>query len=37
LVVPKPIEFRMLIEKTDEEIEHLGTMWTFAEVKKRFF
>ncbi len=32
-----PIECRMLIEKIHEEIGHFGAMWTFAEVKKRFF
>ncbi len=37
LVVPRPIERRMLIDKIHEEIGHFGEMRTLAEVKKRFF
>jgi hypothetical protein len=37
MVVPKHVEHKMLIEKIHEEIGHFGAMWTFAEVKKRFF
>ncbi len=37
LVVPKPIECRMSIEKIHEVIGHFGAMRTLAEVKKRLF
>jgi hypothetical protein len=37
LVVPRPEECKMLIEKIHEEIEHFGAMQTLGEVKKRFF
>jgi hypothetical protein len=36
LVVPRPAEWRMLIEKIHEDIGHFGEM-PLAEVKKRFF
>jgi len=37
LVVPRPAERKMLIEKIHEEIRHFGATWTLVEVKKRFF
>lgn len=37
LVVLRLVEWRMLIKKIHEEIGHFGEMWTFTEVKKRFF
>jgi len=36
LVVPRPVEHRMLIEKIHEAIGHFGAMWTLAEMKKKF-
>jgi hypothetical protein len=37
LVVPRPIEWRMLIEKIHEEIGHFGEMRTIAKMKKGSF
>jgi len=37
LVIPRPIECRMLIKKIHEEIGHFGAMRTLVELKKRFF
>jgi hypothetical protein len=37
LVIPRPIECRMLIKKIHEEIRHFGAMRTLVELKKRFF
>jgi hypothetical protein len=37
LVVPRPAECKMLIEKIHEEIGHFGATRTLVEVKKRFF
>jgi hypothetical protein len=35
LVVPRPVERRMLIEKIHEEIGHFGEMRTLVKVKKK--
>ncbi len=37
LVVLKPKEKRIVIEKIHEEIGHFGELWTLVEVKKHFF
>jgi hypothetical protein len=37
LVVPRPVEWRMLNEKIHEEIGHFEEMWTLVEVNKKFF
>jgi hypothetical protein len=37
MVIPRPADCRMLIEKIHEEIRNFGATRTFAEVKKMFF
>jgi hypothetical protein len=37
VVVPRPIEQKMLIEKIQEKIGHFGEVWTLNEIKKGFF
>jgi hypothetical protein len=37
LMVFKPKEIRIVIEKIHEEIRHFGELWTLVEVKKHFF
>jgi hypothetical protein len=37
LVVRRPLEHRMLLEKIHEKIRHFGAMQTLVEVLKRFF